>query len=720
MFLTSLVLLVFASSGLATTYDWTGTSPYSVLFVDPMNWDPLEPYGPDSCDDRARIGSTGANPTVVITAIEVDRIIGPAYEASADHEILLVQDANVYVCHSWRVEKTLPYKAYITLVDNAIVYIDGRFLSHDEDQSTVMSLSDNAYFKCKDDFRFGDNDLEDFDLTMTDNAYLYAGNDDDGMRQNNGEFHIDISGDAVLEVEYARWRNRNDPPTHSTLTMTENAQFIINDDHWEHSGGGADFTATLSDNATIIIDGDFRGGEDNDYEGNYLIDMTCGHSQLIDIGGDLRMIDDGDADGYGQINLHGGTIIVGDELRSDTDNWLIDICCNGTMILDGDVVDDIMDWHEDGHITVCGFGPCGGPADLAAEYDTIVAGKTVVWADEDPNAPYDPDPPCDQCEDPDAKVPVDQCLSWVSGENPCEGQGDLQHFVFISTNYDKVANAPADLSALVAILPEETTTYCPQLALGGCYYWRIVEVCPCHTTAGDIWCFCVEDCMVVEDMEGYDESCTANAVWEVWKDGAGDCNGQGGNGTGSTVYLATNPVHGGSQAMQYDYDSTGSERECFYSGATKTYDPPLNLVDNFEKAMVLYFYGQADNDTESMWVVLSDGTNSDQSTYGVYGDSPDDIKVEDWEIWAIDIADQFPSVDLSNLSSVEIGFGPRGDCDGDEDPGLPTGTVYFDDIELCTTICIPKYARDGDVNDDCCVDWDDLKVIADNWLVDRR
>ncbi|MHC4498394.1 MAG: hypothetical protein ACYS21_04685, partial [Planctomycetota bacterium] len=370
-----------------------------------------------------------------------------------------------------------------------------------------------------------------------------------------------------------------------------------------------------------------------------------------------------------------------------------------------------------GHITVCGFGPCGGPATLMAEY--YGGYGTVVWAEDDPNVPYDPDPPCDDCEDEETKVPTDQCLSWTSGQNPCEGQGELQHFVFLSTNQDKVCSG--NLSALVAILPEETTTYCPgPLTLGATYYWMVKEVCPCSETAGDCWCFSVVDCMVVEDMESYDESCTTNAVWEVWKDGAGDCGGIGGNGTGSSVYLATDPVHGGSQSMEYNYDSTGSERECFYSGATKTYNPPLNLVDNFEEAMTLYFYGDAGNDSESMWVVLSDGTNSDQSTYGVYGDSPDDIKVEDWEIWAIDIADQFPSVDLSNVVSVEIGFGPRGLCEGTEDPGLPTGVVFFDDIELCTTICVHKYAPDGDVDDDCVVDWDDLKIIADDFLDDRR
>ena len=714
MFLISLVLLVLASSVSATGFTWEGESPYSQLWVDPMNWDPLEPYGPDDCGDNAEIGSTGANPTVVITAVVVNELTGPAKDATADHELLLVGDANLYVCDRWNVEDTLPFTAYITLQDNAIVYIDGRFVSHDSSQSTIMSLSDNAYFKCKDDLRFGDSDSEDFELTMTDDTYLYAGNDDDGMRQNNGEFHITLSGNAVLEAEKVQWRMRTGGVT-CTMDISENAQFIVNDDNFQFCGGSGDFVLNVTDNASMDIDSEFRGGEDNDFDGTYTVNMT---GQLIYVGEKLNFIDDDRASGFGQVNLHGGVINC-EGLRSETDNWNLDIC-GGTLIIrdNDDWTQDLLDWVASGNITVCGFGLCGGPGELMIVFDPIEE-TTTAWAEMDPNIPYDPDPRCDNCEDDDAKVPTDQCLSWVGGQNPCEGQGELQHFVFLSTNRDKVCSG--NLSALVAILPEGTTTYCPApLTLGATYYWMVKEVCPCNETEGDCWCFSVEDCMVVEDMEAYDESCTENAVWEVWKDGAGDCEGKGGDGTGSSLYLATDPVHGGSQSMEYHYDSTGSERECFYSAATKTYVPPLNLVDNFEKALVLYFYGQADNDSESMWVVLSDSTNEDQSTYGVYGDSPDDIKVEDWEVWAIDIADQFPSVDMSNVVSVEIGFGPRGLCEGPEDPGLPTGMVFFDDIQLCTTTCIHKYAPDGDVDDDCVVDWDDLKIIADEFLDDRR
>jgi hypothetical protein len=722
---------ITATFALPTEYIWTNESPYSILWVDPLNWDPnVGP--PDDCADTAIIGST-EQPTVVVTAVEVGKIRGPVWgdlDPNADHEMLLVGDANLTVCHDWRVEDTLPYTAYITLVDRAKVTIltideemEKSFEAHGNHQSAVISMSDDTEFTLAKDMHCGDGGDDYFELNMTDNAYMYIDDRDDeaALFHAEGELHISLSGNAVLEAHTIRLRAKGDEGVTSTLDVTENAQIIVfdEDDDWSFrfAGGEPDFVINLEDNAVMDLAYDFSGGEDDDHKGTWTLNMPCGDTPLLDIGRDMEMIRDNDSEGFGQVNLHGGTINVEGEIKSDTDNWNIDICCDGLLILGGDVVDDVMDWHESGNITACGFGPCGGPAELVADYDNIIAGKTVVWTEEDPNMPYDPDPPCDNCEDEEAKVPADQCLSWTSGQNPCEGQGELLHYVFLGTDREKVCTG--SLSVLVAILPEEQTTYCPgQLELGATYWWKIKEVCPCNETDGDCWCFTVEDCMIVEDMESYNESCDANAIWEVWLDGAGDCNGIGGNGTGSSVYLAYEPVHGGEKSMQYIYDNTGSERECAWSEARKTFDPPLNLVDNFEKAMVLWFYGDAGNDTESMWVVLSDGTNEAQSTYGVYGDSPDDIKVEDWIDWNIDVQSQFPDVNLANVESFSIGFGPRFTCG--EHPGEPAGTVYFDDIMLCTTICVPKYAPAGDINDDCIVNWKDLALIADNWLEDRR
>jgi hypothetical protein len=661
------------------------------------------------------IPSVGANPTVVITAVKVNKIEGPALDAGdeevcSDHELLLVEDACLAVCDEWQVKNTFPCLAYVTLQDRARVEIDGKFeASWDEDGGTVMDMSGDSEFIVDEYLRIGYSGDDYFELHMTGNAYLEC---DSEFRQNEGELHVTLSDNAVIEAKSHRWRMRTEDVT-CTLDITDNAQFNVYDDNFRFCGGSSDFVMNVSDNASMDIADEFRGGEDDSFEGTYTVNMT---GQLIYCGEKLNFIDDGSATGFGQVNLHGGVINC-EGLRSDTDNWNLDIC-GGTLIIrdNDDWTEDIEDWVESGNITMCGFGPCGAPGELMIVFDPI-AETTTVWL-EDTGVAYDPDPPCDEeCggeDEPD--VPTDQCLSWTAGSGVCDPP--ITHFVFLSTNQEKVCNG--DLSALVAILDEGVTTYCPgALELGATYWWRVDEVCDCGTAEGQCWCFNVVDCMIVEDMESYDESCGENAVWEVWLDGAGDCNGIGGNGTGSSLYIATE-AHGGDQAMEYVYDSTGSERECAYSLATKAYDPPLNLVDNFEKAMVLWFYGDAGNDSESMWVVLSDGTTDAQSTYGIVGgDDPEDIKIEDWRDWNIDMQDQFSSVDMSSVVSVSLGFGPRGLCDG-EHPGAPTGAVLFDDITLCTTICVPRYLPDGDINDDCAVDWRDVGDMAEDWLEDLR
>jgi len=369
MFLISLVsVLVLANIALADDYHWDGDSEWSVLFVDPCNWE--EGVSPSGCDNKAVIGSVGHNPTVVITTIVVDEVRGPAWESEGDgdHELLLVWDANLTTCGHWRVEKTEDSTAYITLIDNAKVHVGDRFYAHGDDQRVVISMSDDTEFLVKNDLRCGDGDDDYFELNMTDNAYLYAGNDDDGFRHNEGELHVSLSGNAILDAELLRWRSKSEGYT-CTLDVTENAQLnILDEDDWSFRfcGGSSDFVINLTDNAVMTLRGDWAGGEDNDMsEGTtWTLNMPCEDTPLLDIGGNLQMIRDDDAEGFGQINLHGGTINVEGELESETDNWNIDICCNGVLILNEDVVDDILDYYDSGNITACGFGPCGGPADL--------------------------------------------------------------------------------------------------------------------------------------------------------------------------------------------------------------------------------------------------------------------------------------------------------------------------------------------------------------------
>ena len=66
----------------------------------------------------------------------------------------------------------------------------------------------------------------------------------------------------------------------------------------------------------------------------------------------------------------------------------------------------------------------------------------------------------------------------------------------------------------------------------------------------------------------------------------------------------------------------------------------------------------------------------------------------------------FTGVDLTKIKKITLGVGsatPNG-----------TGTLYFDDIRLYPPRCMPN--RTPDFNGDCFVDYDDLQILASNWL----
>jgi hypothetical protein len=315
--------------------------------------------------------------------------------------------------------------------------------------------------------------------------------------------------------------------------------------------------------------------------------------------------------------------------------------------------------------------------------------------------------PADGAED----VPHNVCLSWSPGEEPCPPP--LEFFVFFSTDYDQVADG--NLAAMVGHDLEVNECCVEDLCLSATYYWRVIAVCDCYTAEGDVWSFTVASCVIFDDMESYTNSCS-NSIWKTWIDGAGDCLGMGGNGTGSTVYSATDPdPEQSDKVMEYWYNNTGWEHEYPYSEATRSLDPPVDFSGNCERVLVLWFYGDAESDAESMWVLLSDGTTDGQVTYGMLGpDSPDDIKNAEWKDFVIDLNDFIDAgVDVSAVTEISIGFGDRGRTG--EFPGDPVGVVYFDDISLCTNICVSRYML-ADFNGDCFVSLEDYTILASRWF----
>jgi len=699
-----------------TEYEWTNAYPWSDLWISPWNWDPVGV--PSSCDDRAIIPAVG--PIVVDTDITVGSIRGPGVGASADADMYVIKSANLVVCSDWRLEETVPYTATIWVADDAKVEIDEDFRSHDEHSRCIMNLSDNAEFIIGGDLRVGDNSDEYFELNMTGDSFLSCTERDDGFRQNNGELHVDLSGNAILQAEYTRWRARTDlPGVHTDLTIRENAQFIITDGDFRAFGGTEIYTVNILDNGVFDIqDGHMELAEDNDFASTITFNMS---GQLVN-SDDFVFIRDGGSSGFTTVNLTSGLINTEGELKAETDRWLVNICGDGVWVVNGDVVDEIREQEAEGHWMACPMEDCWGEISprgtLMVEYDTVeYPGKTKIWSYLDLTLPYAPKPADEATDVPSLGTE----LCW------CPGDFDVKlYHVWFSTDADAVANR--DVSAFAGqVFPPENCYDPGPLCLCTTYYWAVDS--QDHYTniiRGNVWSFTVECCRAIEDMEAY--TMNPDYIYSAWWDGCGDENGMNGNGTGSCVNLTMANTHSGAKAMVYTYETWLNslwERDANYAEARRVFDEPLDLTTACEAALVVWFYGDRDNGSTQMWVLLnSDGTfpNNDivgMATYGDNGDDPEDIKKEEWIDWNMKLSDfAAASKDLSNVTSLSIGFGPK--ATGLEQPGVQ-GIVLFDDISVCPVRCVPKYTPDiCDLNEDCIVDMRDVGVVAGAWLEDRR
>jgi len=253
--------------------------------------------------------------------------------------------------------------------------------------------------------------------------------------------------------------------------------------------------------------------------------------------------------------------------------------------------------------------------------------------------------------------------------------------------------------------------------------------------------------LCVDDMDAYGDAMTpgitGGRIYYVWRDGWDigpppvDVVTLPGNLTGSQVYhwngigtgLMESTIVRSGMSMPFYYENDGDNAYkpvggnnpdnplMYYSEATvATSDLPIgsNWTIGDVRALVLWFYGNPNNDansTEQMYVALEDGDG--HISVVLYDGDMDDIKEASWHEWNIELAD-FADINLSNVTSISIGFGNEYNT---TTPG-GAGIVYFDDIRLYPPRCVPSLLQPiGDLDDDCDVDYDDLIIIADNWLL---
>jgi len=312
-------------------------------------------------------------------------------------------------------------------------------------------------------------------------------------------------------------------------------------------------------------------------------------------------------------------------------------------------------------------------------------------------------------------------LSWQAG------RAAVSHDVYIATSQKALETATSP----VATVPH-TSYDAGTLDLGQTYYWRIDEVNLADDPPkwkGNIWTFQTPEFITLDDMEAYTPwDVDGDNIFDTWIDGFGNCTTNPGNGSGAVVSLLVGDPANGRNAMKYEYDNdgmvvnpcTGTEQpRPYYSQANATVAnlPPAAGSDwtiGGAKILSLSFYGDPNNDSDqTMWVKLTDQIGGSGTVeYGQYADeNPATLKEQSWHQWIINLADF--GVDLTRVKEMTIGFGrPEATTPGG------SGIVYFDDIRLYPSICIPARRKPaGDLNNDCRFDCLDIEILTANWLI---
>ncbi|MHC4069732.1 MAG: LamG domain-containing protein [Planctomycetota bacterium] len=396
--------------------------------------------------------------------------------------------------------------------------------------------------------------------------------------------------------------------------------------------------------------------------------------------------------GSGHIDLDAGSIICGSIFMQEPST--IDIN-EGTLIIEGDATVVVTGYVESGWITGRGSGD---PRNVAVVYDDV-NDITVVTYDPTPDLalPWRPRP-----------LPGSTDVHWEPTLSWNEGSYADTHTVYFGSSLSDVNGSATPVSVNQ---PGATYPINYLLEFDQNYYWRIDEVndaCAPYVWPGPIWFFTVRDYVIVDDFDSYASDAELETVWID----------KSGTGINSLIYLEKTIVNDGN-SMLYDYDnSVGGGPSAPRYAEVWANAADLEIGTDWTgsaKALVMYFYGQSDNDAnEQMYVVLED--NVAQAGIVEYDGDMNNIKEESWHEWNIDLQDPcFGAVDTNNIAKVYIGFGVRGNTASPA--GTGEGTVYFDDIRVYPTRCLDEFAPAGDITGECLVDYADVNALVSDWLL---
>jgi len=272
-------------------------------------------------------------------------------------------------------------------------------------------------------------------------------------------------------------------------------------------------------------------------------------------------------------------------------------------------------------------------------------------------------------------------LSWTKGDTA------NKHDVYFGTDQAAVEGATATTAGIYRGRQAlDAATYTPTeapLEWGKTYYWRIdeVEADGVAIYKGNAWSFTVGEFLVVDDFESYNDidppAAGSNRIFDKWIDGFKTPTTNGaivGYDPPQPSYAERLIIHGGEQSMPLLYNNTFK-----FSEATLTLTPGQDWTQKGVANLSLWFRGAAANAAERMYVVLN-------GTAVVYHTDPAAAQATAWTEWVVPLQ-QFTSfgVDLTNVTSIAIGFGTRGNTM----VAGGSGQMYFDDIRLYQPSTIP-------------------------------
>ena len=683
-----------------TSFEWTNESPHSVLWLDPLNWNPI---GVPGEEDIAIINSPPWQGPVIVLPVNVGDINGPL-----GTQVMDVIMGTVVVNNNWNWRNgtgtgtiNISGSPIITILgsgdqawrapdngtgiinisDDPNIYVEGEWRGADETGTFIVNMS-GGYVDCG-DLKWGDRGRG--QLNMTGGNIIVRQDMSLGGDSSAEPISINMTGGLITVGE--RFLAPSDANGSAEITLLAGTIDCNEFVHGTESGGFSEQWHLDIAEGQMIIDGNVKAA----------IDANVSAGRITAYGGIGTVLVDYNTTNPGKTTVKGfAEDFSYFATAPGPQDGAKNLCPHGLVLswmpgLYGAMHDvyfgtDFNDVNGAGDPNVL---PGRGRQEASAYFptETLELGRTYYWRIDEVHSlkmwkgqvwsftvengqARNPSP-----DDGLWHVPTDRLLSWTAA---CVA---ASHDVYLGTVWDDVNDANTSSSDYKG--NHDSNSYDPcGLEAGLAYYWRIDGLNWPITWRGEVWSFTVEDIfVVVDDMESYDDS--NNLINDTWLDGLS-------NGTSSAVFPGTlgsgDPVRDGNQSLVFEYQNSIDGGSGYYSeieANTADLEAGSDWTAQGIRALTVWFYGDADNDsngTEQMYVALEDTSGPSsyaEVRFGDSGEDMNDIKKEQWQEWNISLED-FPDVNLASVRKVYIGFGDR---DNLTVPG-GDGIVHFDDIRL--------------------------------------